>query len=83
MTKEDLKLVKEFLDDQKIDVLNTRAFKKDSSNFIVSVGSIDNSKSKKDIQFKGKTFSVEYGEFAEYLKEVNKYLQEALPYAAN
>ena len=29
MTKDDLKLVQRFLDSEKIDILNTRAFKKD------------------------------------------------------
>jgi hypothetical protein len=39
MTKADLTLVKEFLDSKKIDVLNTRAFKK-GEKYIITVGSI-------------------------------------------
>jgi dipeptidyl-peptidase-3 len=39
MTKSDLALVKEFLDSKKIDVLNTRAFKK-GEKYIITVGSI-------------------------------------------
>jgi hypothetical protein len=48
MRKEDLNLVKEFLDEQKIDVLNTRVFL-ENGRYIVTVGSIDTSKSKKGI----------------------------------
>jgi len=33
--------------------------------------------------YQGKTFEIVYGEFATYLKEMNKYLQMALPYVAN
>jgi len=56
MNKDDLKLVKEFTDANKIDLLNTRAFKKDENNYIVTVGSIDESKSKQNVTFKGKLF---------------------------
>lgn len=82
MRKEDLNLVKEFLDEQKIDVLNTRVFL-ENGRYIVTVGSIDTSKSKKGIQFKGKIFDLEYGEFSEYLKMVVENLGKAIPYAAN
>jgi len=82
MVKDDLKLVKEFLEANKIDILNTRAFK-ENDKFVITVGSIDTSKSKKNINFKGKVFDVEYGEFSEYLKLVNSNLEKAIPYAAN
>lgn len=62
--------------------MNTRAFKKGNS-FTVTVGSIDSQKSQKNIPFKGHTYNVEYGEFSQYLKEVNSYLQKATEYSAN
>lgn len=48
MLKGDLKLVKEFLDQNEIDVLNTRVFM-ENGRYVVTVGSIDTSKSKKGI----------------------------------
>ena len=80
MTSEDLTLVKEFLLDQKIDILITRAFKEDGG-FTVTVGSAD--KHTKEVEFKGKKFKIEYGEFSAFLAECNMYLSEALKYVAN
>ena len=40
MTKDDLELVKRFLKSQNINVLNTRAFKKEDK-FVITVGSIE------------------------------------------
>ena len=34
-------------------------------------------------EFQGKTFFVQFGEFSDYLKDVNFYLSKALQYAAN
>lgn len=51
MTKADLALVKGFLDEHKIDVLNTRAFKQDDGKFVITVGSIDTSASKSGVEF--------------------------------
>jgi len=53
MTPEDLELVRDFLKEQKVDVLNTRAFKMEDGSFEVTVGSIDTSASK-SVEFKGK-----------------------------
>lgn len=39
MNKTDLGIVRDFLNDQKIDILNTRAFKEDGS-YVVTIGSI-------------------------------------------
>ena len=50
MTKEDLALVKAFLDEQKIDVLNTRAFK-EGDKYVVTVGSIKTDGTRKGIDF--------------------------------
>lgn len=41
MNKTDLGIVRDFLNDQKIDILNTRAFKEDGS-YVVTIGSISN-----------------------------------------
>lgn len=83
MTKKDLALVKEFMEHKKIDLLNTRAFKDENGKFIISVGSINTDRSEYNQIYKGKVFDIEYGEFKEYLKEVNKYLAKALKFAAN
>lgn len=82
MTKQDLELVKEFLTDQKIDILTTRDFKRDDK-FIITVGSISTENSKDEVVFKGSKFKIEYGEFAPFLEECNKYLKQALKYCAN
>ena len=57
MTKEDLALIKEFLIDQKIDILTTRAFKEEGK-IIITVGSISNNGSKSDVEFKGQKFDI-------------------------
>lgn len=82
LTKPELDLVKEFLDSHKIDVLNTRAFKKDG-RYVITVGSISKINTKKEVEFKGKVFDINYGEFQPYLEECNYYLKEALKYCAN
>lgn len=82
MTKEDLANVSAFLDDIKVNILNTRAFKKDGK-YIVTVGSISTEGTKKDIEFKGNKFDLIFGEFAPYLVEANVYMKEALKYVAN
>jgi hypothetical protein len=83
MTKSDLKLIKSFLESQNISPLNTRAFKRDDSHFIISVGSISTKSSKKDINFQGKKFDLEFGEFSEFLTQVNQNLEKAIEFAAN
>ena len=50
---------------------------------MITVGSIGTEKSRSDIQFKGQTFDIKYGEFAPYLAECNNYLKEANKYCAN
>ena len=35
------------------------------------------------MEFRGKIFEVQFGEFAAYLTEMNEYLRKALPYVAN
>tara|TARA_B110000285_G_C14921230_1_gene512704 strand:+ start:245 stop:802 length:558 start_codon:yes stop_codon:yes gene_type:complete len=69
ITKPDLELIKEFLADQKVDILNTRAFK-EGDKFIITIGSVQSNNTKRDIMFKGKKFDLEYGEFSSYLKGV-------------
>ena len=66
--------MKEFLAQEKIDVLTTRTFK-ENGKYIIKVGSISAFKSKLDIDFKGKNFDIQYGDFSPYLRECNFYLQ--------
>lgn len=83
MTKDDLKVVKDFLKEQKIDILNTRVFKNDEGKFALTVGSISKERTRKEVEFKGHKFDINYGEFAPYLEEVNYYLKKALNYVEN
>mmetsp|Transcript_5356 Transcript_5356/g.4933 ORF Transcript_5356/g.4933 Transcript_5356/m.4933 type:complete len:155 (+) Transcript_5356:296-760(+) len=76
MTKADLALVKEFLKEEKIDPLNTRAFKKPDGSYQITIGSIE--QSKHTLKYKDIQFEVIKGEFAPYLKEVNYYLEKGL-----
>lgn len=62
--------------------MNTRTFK-ENGKFIITVGSISKELTRRDIEYKGHKFDLEFGEFAGYLEEVNFYLGEALKYAAN
>lgn len=64
-------------------LLNTRAFKQSDKHFLITVGSIDNKASKKNIKFNGNLFDIKYGEFSSYLKETNMYLKKAMNYTAN
>ena len=81
MTQEDLALVKEFLADAKLNPLNTRAFKQESTKFVITVGSVE--EKKEEFTFKDCVFTVHWGEFSPYLREVTYYLQKAKDYAAN
>lgn len=81
MVTADLELVKEFLKDQKIDALNTRAFKKSNGSYEITVGSIN--QSTQEHTFKDHQFKVIYGEFGAYLEEAISYLEKAKEYAAN
>lgn len=64
-------------------LLNTRAFKIKNNHYLVTVGSIDNKHSMRNIKFKNSLFDIRYGEFAGYLKEVNMYLKKAMNFTAN
>jgi len=50
---------------------------------MITIGSIDNKHSKKNIEFEGKKFDIKYGEFSGYLKEVNSYLKKAMNFTNN
>lgn len=82
LSQEDLDLVSEFLGDQKLSLLNTRAFK-ENGKFVITVGSVSKELTRKEIEFKGHKFDLNYGEFAPYLEECNHYLTEASKYCAN
>jgi hypothetical protein len=73
MTKDDLKLIQEFLQTQNISVLNTRAFKDSGGKITITVGSID--KKETSHEFKNATIIVKYGEFSQYLEDVNHFLK--------
>jgi len=81
MTDADLNLIKEFLDEQKISILLTRAFK-ESGGFTITVGSVESTGSK-HVDFKGHRFNIEFGEFSSFLEECNSYLTQAKNYVAN
>lgn len=68
MTKEDLKLVSDCLKEQKIDILNTRAFKLQDGKYLITIGSIQ--KQEKTVSFQGKEILLQWGEFSEYLKDM-------------
>lgn len=82
VTKKDLALIKEFALEQKIDLLNTRAFRR-GATLVVTVGSIETHRTQLGIDFKGQIFDLVYGEFQTYLEESQAYLKKAYNYAAN
>jgi hypothetical protein len=65
MTELDLKLVKEVLMKEKVDILNTRAFKHDNGDITITVGSIEQSSRK--VTHSDRNFEIKYGEFSSYL----------------
>ena len=79
---DELDLILEFLQSEKIDVLNTRAFKNEDGSITITVGSIETEGSRA-VEFKGIKFKIAFGEFAPYLEEMNYYLERAKNYAAN
>lgn len=85
MTHEDLDLVTEFLNSEKISVLNTRAFKqsaREKSAININIASISKEGSYTK-QFKHTLFNVIYSEYSGYLQEANYYLEQAKKYAEN
>ena len=84
LKKDDLKNVTDFITQRPgIDVLNTRAFKKADGTYVITVGSVDTSKTEKGIEFSGNKFDVIFGEFAPYVKECHDYMKEVGKYCAN
>ncbi len=81
MTPEDLKAVQDVLMKEKVNILNTRAFKQNDGEILITVGSIEHSTRK--VEHQGRTFEIRFGEFSSYLKDVNYYLERALEYCAN
>mmetsp|Transcript_25914 Transcript_25914/g.34694 ORF Transcript_25914/g.34694 Transcript_25914/m.34694 type:complete len:148 (+) Transcript_25914:614-1057(+) len=65
-----------------LDILNTRVFKTSDSEFLITVGSA-NTDGSCSMSYGGKTFKIEFGEFKDYVSEMNSYLTKALPYVAN
>lgn len=51
MTEEDLEIVKAFLANERIDILNTRAFKRSDTEILITVGSISTEGSKSGVEF--------------------------------
>lgn len=56
MTPEELKLVREVLMKEKVDILNTRAFKHENGTIIITVGSIE--QSTRTVTHEGRTFEI-------------------------
>lgn len=83
MTKDDLAKVQGFMKHMNMSLLNTRAFKVHKGHYLITIGSIDTQDSRKDIEFKGDKFDLKFGEFSNYLKEVNMYLKKAMNYTNN
>jgi len=63
--------------------LNTRAFKQANGKITITVGSVSKELTRKEVEFKGVKFDINYGEFGPYLEEVNHYLADAQKYSAN
>lgn len=81
MGKDDLKAVQDVLKAEKVDILNTRAFKQENGDIVITVGSIE--EHSRQVTHQGRNFIFQYGEFRPFLEETNYYLEKALPYCAN
>jgi dipeptidyl-peptidase-3 len=79
--KDDLKAISDMLKSEKIDILNTRAFKQSNGEILITVGSIEQHTRKVD--HNGRKYEIRFGEFAPFLKEMNYWLDKAIPYCAN
>ena len=78
----ELDTISEFLIAEKIDILNTRAFKNEDGSITITVGS-RLAPPIGECEFNGIKFWIQAGEFAPYLAEACIYLNRAKNYAAN
>ena len=75
-------MILEFLQSEKIDVLNTRAFKTEENKITITIGSVEK-QAERQIEFKGIMYTIKFGEFSGYLEEMCYYLKNACEYTAN
>ena len=92
ITKEEITLVSDFFDTQKLLPENTRLRKTPSGDFEVLIASAESNPSHSDLsqskfdldgKLKGKTASLVYGDYSAEMRKIAKALAEAQPHAAN
>jgi dipeptidyl-peptidase-3 len=84
MTKDDIKLVQQFLEKEKISPLNTRLFKEESGNFKLLVAAAEEKVDAKTYSLEnGSSIEVRYNDFAPYMKKIAQAIRDATPFTAN
>ncbi|KAI9255230.1 peptidase family M49-domain-containing protein [Phascolomyces articulosus] len=82
MTKADIRLVQEFLEEQQIEPLNTRVFKTDEGYKLVTASS-KVAESRKYTLNDGKQLEISFGDFQEEMAKVAENIRQAAAYGAN
>ncbi|KAI8139800.1 peptidase family M49-domain-containing protein [Fennellomyces sp. T-0311] len=82
MTKEDISSVQDFLEEHKIEPLNTRVFKADDGYRLV-VASADIAPSREYTLKDGKKLKIKFGDFQNEMRKVAENIRQAAAYTAN
>jgi dipeptidyl-peptidase-3 len=82
ITRADIKIVREFMQQKNLSPYNTRLWKLDNNLFEIKIASVF-IKPKETYIFKDYIIYITYGDHQKFLSDVVKYLEEAIPYSAN
>jgi dipeptidyl-peptidase-3 len=84
VTNEDIKLVQEFLNKEKINPLNTRLFKDENGDFRLVVAAAEDDIATKSYELdNGQKIQVSYNDFQPYMNKIAQAIRDATPYVAN
>lgn len=81
---EDIKIVQDFLEKEKIDPLNTRLFKDENGDFTLHIAAAEQASASNIYDLpNGKKIQVSYDDFQPYMSKIAQAIHDALPYTAN
>ena len=83
VTKEEIINIDKILKEKKIYLENTRILKKSEKNYEILIGSIEEKKTKLEINNNDLNITLNYGDFKDYLLKINNYLSLAKNYTSN
>lgn len=84
VTNDDIKLVQEFLEKERVDPLNTRLFKDENGDFkLVVAAAQEEFEEKSHALDNGSKITISFTDFQQPLKKVAQAIHDAIPYTAN